>query len=403
MAQRAVVIGAGITGVLVARALRADGWAVTLLDTHHPGAGSSSRTAAGCRQQFSTPSTVRGMRHAMAAYDALGEEIGTPVLKRHGYLFLVGPGGRAAAEARVAVQREAGLADVRWVDVDAIAEIGPAVDPARVEGGTWCPSDGFLLPQLVYQEGTRLLRQAGGEVRARAEVVSGTTVGGRLTAVHTVHGPVEGDLFVDATNAWTGRLTQRLQATPLPVQATTRYLWFLARGEAASADDLVRWPMVISPSGTYVRPENRDTLLMGRAVGDAVEDGDLERAQDAVPTQYAHDGGLETAPVSAWMDLAEAMPDLGALGGLTATAGGLYAITPDHNPFLGFDPAIGNLIRLVGFSGHGAMFGPFTAVVGAALAAAGKDLPGITLPEGYVDLQAFHLGRDAAAAESMVI
>jgi len=403
LSRRVVILGAGITGVLTGRALRSDGWDVVVLEAHTPGAGSSSRTAAGCRQQFSTPSTVRGMRHSVGAYRSLGEQLGQEVLLQRGYLFLVDADGVEAAQARIGVQQEAGLREVRWLTPDEVGEIGPAVDPDQVAGATWCPTDGFLLPQLVYQEGARLLREAGGTLVARAPVTGAERSGGRIVAVDTPRGRFEADLFVDATNAWTGRTATLLQAEPLPVVPTTRFLWFLARGEDPAVADLGRWPMVISPSGVYARPENAGTLLMGWARGDVVDDAELERAQDAIPAAYAHDGGLDVVPVEAWMALAEAVPAVAALAGLTATAGGLYAITPDHNPFLAFDTRLTNLIRLVGFSGHGAMFGPFTATVAAAMADAGRTLDRIRLPEGDVDLTAFHIGRPLDAAEAMVI
>ena len=71
--RRAVCIGGGITGVLTARELRLAGWDVVVLEGRTVGAGSSSRTAAGIRQQFSTPDTVRGMRYAVRFYQAFGE------------------------------------------------------------------------------------------------------------------------------------------------------------------------------------------------------------------------------------------------------------------------------------------------------------------------------------------
>ena len=72
------------------------------------------------------------------------------------------------------------------------------------------------------------------------------------------------------------------------------------------------------------------------------------------------------------MDLAEHMPPIGEFAGITATTSGYYATTPDHNPMLGYDPAVPNLIRLAGFSGHGAMFGPFSSLVGERLAEAAE-------------------------------
>jgi glycine/D-amino acid oxidase-like deaminating enzyme len=48
--RKAVVIGAGISGELVARELLRAGWQVEVLEARHVGAGSSSRTAAGIRQ-----------------------------------------------------------------------------------------------------------------------------------------------------------------------------------------------------------------------------------------------------------------------------------------------------------------------------------------------------------------
>ncbi len=59
--RKVVIIGAGITGALVAHHLLEAGVDVTVLEAREKGAGSSSRSAACIRQQFSTPATVRAM------------------------------------------------------------------------------------------------------------------------------------------------------------------------------------------------------------------------------------------------------------------------------------------------------------------------------------------------------
>jgi glycine/D-amino acid oxidase-like deaminating enzyme len=59
-----VVIGGGVTGVLTALFLAHAGHRVTLLEKNSLGSGSSQRSAACIRQQFGTPSTVRGIIYA---------------------------------------------------------------------------------------------------------------------------------------------------------------------------------------------------------------------------------------------------------------------------------------------------------------------------------------------------
>ena len=170
--QRAVIIGGGISGTLTARELALAGWQVTLLEAHHVGAGSSSRTAAGIRQQFTTPATVRGMRYSVQFYKDFAAEVedGTCPLVQSGYLFLVGDqAGLQAARERVAMQQGAGLAEVELIEGPALIERFPFVSEEMV-GGTWCPSDGFLLPALVYQEATRRARELGADVRQSCRV-----------------------------------------------------------------------------------------------------------------------------------------------------------------------------------------------------------------------------------------
>jgi sarcosine oxidase subunit beta len=405
--RHAVILGAGISGVLVAHALLRRGWRVTVLEAEHIGAGSSSRTAAGIRQQFSTRSTVRGMRYAVAAYRELQEELGLdqPILVQSGYLFLTaGEEAWAAAQRRVALQHEAGLAEVEALLPDELVRRFPWVDPEAVSGGSWCPTDGFLHPPLIYGEGARRVRELGGVVLQRAPVVEATRRGERLISVTTPKGEVGGDLFIDCTNAWSPRVAQLLGGAALPVSPLKRYLWFLRRDDdAMSAETLAAMPLVIGPTGVYVRPENRDTLLMGHA-HDAAPEPTFEREdQDRIEAGFSHADGIDSRAFTAWAQIASALPAVGLFAGAVATTSGYYAATPDHNPFLGYDPQIHNLLRLVGFSGHGAMFGPFTAAVAVALAEAGRDVPSVALPTGDVSLEEFRIGRAMDHAEAMVI
>ena len=112
---------------------------------------------------------------------------------------------------------------------------------------------------------------------------------------------------------------------------------------------------------------------------------------------------VDAIPFELWMELAEVLPPIGEFDGLQSTTCGYYGTTPDHNPFLGYDRALDGLVRLVGFSGHGAMMGPFTALAALALAEAGEDVDSVNVDGEPVDMTCFAIGRDYDHSEQMVI
>ncbi|MEN0061457.1 MAG: FAD-binding oxidoreductase [Myxococcota bacterium] len=405
--MRVVVIGAGISGTLVGRELAQAGHDVTVLEARHVGAGSSSRTAAGIRQQFSTPGTVQGMRYSVAFYKAFAQQTadGVSPIVQNGYLFLHGDDAALdGARARAAMQQEAGLTEVEVLSRTAIADRFPWLAADTLAGATHCPSDGFLLPQIIYQEAARHLTEAGGRLLQNAPVTEARFNGRHLTQLLTPKGTFDCDLVIDCSNAWTPRLGRILQGTELPVFARKRYLWFVKRDAGFDAATLAHMPLTITPSGTYFRPENADTLMFGHK-HDAEAENTFDYAdQDFIEPAFSHNGGIDARPFELWAGLAEMFPAVGEFDGLVATTSGYYAETPDHNPFLGYDPAVGNLIRLVGFSGHGAMMGPFTARVAHALVDAGHNLSTVELEDGVVvSLDAFAFDRSFEAREQMVI
>lgn len=404
--ERVVVIGGGITGTLTAWRLQRAGFRVQLVEARHIGAGSSSRTAAGIRQQFSTAETVLGMRYSVDFYLRFGEEVGggrCPIVQ-NGYLFLLDEQQAVErARDRVALQRSLGLREVELLDAQQAALAFPWLDPAAFLAATWCPTDGFLRPELVYNEAAAAARALGAEIVQGAPVEEARRGGGRLLAVRAGGEWREADLFVDASNAWTPRLARLLGGTELPVAPLKRYLWFLERGAAVDPQVFAGMPLVITPGGVYFRPESEDSLLVGWAHATRPEPFFSHEDQDRVEPAFDHRQGAESPAVAAWMQIAAQAPVLGELAGLRATTSGYYGSTPDHNPFLGFDPAVDNLIRLVGFSGHGAMFGPFSSAVGLALAQAGRDLDQITVLDRPVSLAPFRLDRPPGHAETLVI
>jgi len=338
------------------------------------------------------------------------------VLVQNGYLFLYADPGRAddpaaaavrweGAQANVLMQREAGLAEVELLTPAQVGERFVHVDPSGLVGATFCSTDGFLRPDIIYMEGFRRVEDLGGVVRQNEPVVGGVfDAAGRMVAVKTGAGAeVAADLFIDATNAWSPRLTELLGARTLPISPLKRYLYFLQRGPSLTPDQLRDLPMTITPRRAYCRPENSEQLLLGWAHDSASDDDFDWEDQDIIEPEFFHKSGLENYGMQLWMELSESMPPFMEFDGLRATTAGFYAVTPDHNPFLGFNPTQPALLHAVGFSGHGAMMGPFTAAAVTEMALAGRTLDAIELGGRRIDLRALQVGRTCETHEGMVI
>src|SRR5450759_1302074 len=94
-AEHVVIIGGGATSALIAVRLAERGFRVTVLEKSQVGNGSSSRSAAGIRAQFSTEETVVGMQYSEGWYSHFHDHLHSPidvrqqpVMRQNGYLFL---------------------------------------------------------------------------------------------------------------------------------------------------------------------------------------------------------------------------------------------------------------------------------------------------------------------------
>src|SRR5215472_1921891 len=93
-AEHVVIIGGGATGALIAVRLAERGFRVTVLEKAQLGNGSSSRSAAGIRAQFSTEETVVGMQYSEWWYSHFHDLLHSPpdvrqqpVMRQNGFLM----------------------------------------------------------------------------------------------------------------------------------------------------------------------------------------------------------------------------------------------------------------------------------------------------------------------------
>jgi glycine/D-amino acid oxidase-like deaminating enzyme len=352
-----------------------------------------------------------------------------PVIAQNGYLFLYEDPEQAAPSWQPAIRRSAVAAWERAQTHAAMQQrIGLSVEvlrPAEVPrrwshieaerliGATWCASDGFLAPHMIYGEGFRRARELGVEVLLNTEVVGASVRNGRIVRLTTTEGEIEADWFVNGTNAWAARTSRRLGGMPLPINPLKRYLYLMKPTRTImSEESWDRLPMTIYGMGVgrgaVSRPDGPQ-LLLGLAHDTTPEPDFTDADQDVVEPGFSHAQGIDNFGYAVLEQIADFAPTLANAGGLTATTCGYYGTTPDHNPLIGYDTNQRNLVHAAGFSGHGLMHAPITAVLVEALIAGDVKAGRVRLPapfdEHSIEVATFDPGRDFTRSriESMVL
>jgi glycine/D-amino acid oxidase-like deaminating enzyme len=251
-------------------------------------------------------------------------------------------------------------------------------------------------------------------VLARTEVVGARLRAGRITHLETTGETVEVDWVVNATNAWAPRVSRCVGGMPLPIAPLKRYLYYLRpRRPVLSEQAWNALPMTIygmgGSRGALSRPDGPE-LVLAWAHETPPEPDFADADQDRVDAPFSHERGTENFGYAALEQIADFAPELADCGGLSATTSGFYGTTPDHNPLIGRDTQQANLIHAAGFSGHGIMHAPITAVLVEALITGEVAADGsVTLPVPFerhrIGLAAFDPARafHASGAESLVL
>ncbi|MGZ3584623.1 MAG: FAD-dependent oxidoreductase, partial [Ktedonobacterales bacterium] len=199
----------------------------------------------------------------------------------------------------------------------------------------------------------------------------------------------------------------------LRIAPLKRYLYFLRVQHPIMGEDAwERLPMTIyglGPGrGALSRPDGPQ-LCLAWAHDTAPEPDFSDADQDRVDPAFDCERGIENFGYAVLAQVADFAPALAECGGLCATTSGFYGATPDATPLIGYDTQQANLVHAAGFSGHGLMHAPITAVLVEALIAGDVVDGRVRLPAPFdhhsISLVTFDPARDFAAShgEMMVL
>ncbi len=344
-----VICGGAIIGSAVAwflRDLEFDG-TITVVERDPTFAqASTALSASGIRQQFSDPLNVAisrfGVDFIRGAQDRWGLDLN---LRENGYLYLANTdAGADVLRANHTVQVAAG-ADIALLDAVALAARFPHLEVDDITlaalgrtGEGWFDNMG-LLQGFRRAEVTRL-----------TDTVTGLRVArGKVAAVQLASGDeIACGVFVNAAGPAAAEVA-RMAGLDIPVERRkrTNFLFDCAKPPDGAL------PLMIDPSGVWVRPEGGQFLT-----------GCTPPADPAVAPDDFDPRHQEFEEII-WPALAARSKNFEAVK-VTRFWAGQYAYnTLDRNAVVGPHPEVANFLFANGFSGHGLQQAP---AVGRALA-----------------------------------
>jgi FAD-dependent oxidoreductase domain-containing protein 1 len=352
-----VIVGGAVVGSAAAYFLQADAqFDGTLLVLEQDPSWQRCATAlsvASVRHQFSVAENIRmsifGTQFVRDIGRALAVDGEAPDVGWHegGYLFLARDAGLTTLQANHRLQRELG-ADVALLDTAQLQQRFSWLRTDSLAGGALGLSGEGWLDAYALMRALKRKAVALGATYRRARVMRLPRSGRRIEAVQLDDGATIGcGTLINAAGTGAAALA-RSAGIGLPVHARKRSVFHV--GSPARTPGC---PLLIDPSGVYLRPEGTGWLCGVAPPEDADPDCDDFEVQHALFDEVI------------WPALAARIEGFEALRVQRCWAGHYDVNVLDHNMILGAHPDIANLLFANGFSGHGLQHAP---AVGRALA-----------------------------------
>jgi len=340
----AIVIGAGSVGAPAAFSLAQAGVRTLVLDRlPSVGQASNKRAIGGIRATHSDPAKIRLCLRSIEIFSSWQERYGDDIeWYRGGYSFVAyGEREEKIIKDLLAVQHSYGL-NTHWLDKGALLEVVPDLNPEGLLGGTFSPDDGNASPLLAIHAFYRHAQRLGADFHFDETVTGIVVEGGRLRGVQTDKGEYGADVVVNAAGPW-AKEVGRMAGLDVPVEPDSH--------EAAITEAVARFldPMVVD---IRPRPGSANFYFYQHYTGQIV----------FCLTPSPNFWGFDIRETSAFLPmvsrrLVEVMPRLVNLR-VRRTWRGLYPMTPDGFPLVGWAKEAEGYLLAVGMCGQGFMLGP---------------------------------------------
>lgn len=357
------IIGAGIIGASVTYHLKKFKYKekITIYDRlDAPGEGSTSLSAGGARNLWSTPLNIALTTESLKRFAEFKEETGKSIgYEKIGYLFCLYEKEYKEIEKLLTEWEKKGV-NAELIPAERISDFVPGLTPdvddelmqfmeIKSFKGTLYGKDCCTInPTSCTTAWFECAEEMGGvEIHRGREIERIIIKNGKVTGIEMTDGEVIScDMCVVAAGAWSGVLLKKSRID-IPIVPIKRMLFTVYLPPELGFGHI---PMTIIDKGVYFRVE-AGNLLVGRAKEDQKPGFDT-----AVENKYYED------EMNTYMQARISGTEYCRI---LSSWGGLYSVTPDNNAIIGEYPGVSGLYLITGFSGHGVMEAP---LAGQALA-----------------------------------
>ena len=340
----AIVIGAGSIGTPVAFYLVQAGLRPLVIEsTPSVGQGSNKKAIGGIRATHSDPAKIRLGLRSIDVFSTWQKVYGDDIeWIECGYSFVAyRDQEEKTLKELLTIQHSYGLKNF-WLDREQLLELVPDLNPEELIGGTYSPLDGSASPLLAIHAFSRHALRCGAEFHFNETVTGILTGHGRIQGVTTDLGTYSAPVVINAAGAYADAVS-RLVEMSVPVRPDCH--------EAAITEAVAPFlkPMVVD-----IRPAPGSTnyYFYQHSTGQIVF--------CITPSpQIWGDNTLETSqflPMVA-RRMVQIMPRLKNIR-VRRTWRGLYPMTPDGFPIVGWSREVEGYLLAVGMCGQGFMLGP---------------------------------------------
>ncbi|WP_305988562.1 FAD-binding oxidoreductase [Roseibium sp. MMSF_3544] len=341
----------------------------------------SARSAASIRQQFSTAINIEISLYGVRFLREIGETLAVNGdrpdigLKEGGYLFLARPDKAHVLEENHALQKSLG-ADIALFDTDGLKSRFPWLTVSDLRAGCHgLTGEGWFDGYGLMQAFRKKARSLGVDYdAARAQVAQQANSGWRVSL--STGGTVTTPVVVNCAGASGGPDLCVQAGLNVPVVPRKRCVFTFDCREK-----LERFPLLIDPSGTYVRPEGTGYICGSAPPSD--------RDPDSTDLDVDHDLFEEHI----WPVLAARVPAFETIRPGAAWAGTYDMNLFDHNAFVGGINGLDGFHLALGFSGHGLQQSP----------AVGRGLAELITTGSYQTLDLTPLSFERLAANAPIV